>query len=157
MTGYHQFTKSCLCANNRGTNKLIVELKEKSKNSTTRVANTNYNNQSIMFLCLFTYWLTICHRHVLLNKITELGSFSVNINIFMGLKWVNMFSCHCTCPQQLTMVKLNLYVSAISCEIFVCFIPFIFLSFSVVFFLLHYLLAFHYQGWAKIVTSDKLL
>ena len=38
-----------------GTNKLIVELTEKSKNSTTRVANTNYNNQSIMFLCLFTY------------------------------------------------------------------------------------------------------
>ena len=26
------------------TNKLIVELKEKSKNSTTKVANTNYNN-----------------------------------------------------------------------------------------------------------------
>ena len=55
LLGYHQFTNSCLCANNRGTNKLIVELKEKSKNSTTRVANKNYNNQSIMFLCLFTY------------------------------------------------------------------------------------------------------
>ena len=33
----------------------IVELTEKSKNSTTRVTNTNYINQSIMFLSLFTY------------------------------------------------------------------------------------------------------
>ena len=65
------------------TNKLIVELKENSKNSTTRVANKNYNSKSIMFPCLFTYWLTICHRHVPLNKITELGSFSVNINTFL--------------------------------------------------------------------------
>ena len=54
-------------------------------------------------------------------------------------------------------VQLSLYLSSatnnseieieIEIEIFVCFIPFIFLRFSVVFFLLHYLLAFHfYQG-----------
>ena len=68
----------------------------------------------------------------------------------MGLKWVNMSSCHCTCNQQLTMVKFWIYVGVISCKIFAWFIPFIFLRFSV-FFLLHYLLPFHfYQGWAKL-------